>query len=148
MKILAIDPATEFGYCYDPEEGKSGSVKMGGSKKTKAEKLSEFYGVIGGLIILSKPDAIIYERPAGGHFTGVQFHCNLEGILIILADQVGIPAVPVSAKTIKKFITGNGNAKKEEMVAKIKETYPHVTNHNEADAIGIYLYAKENIKEI
>lgn len=39
--------------------------------------------------------------------------------------------------TLKQFITGKGNASKEDMVVAIQRIDPEVTNHNVADAYGL-----------
>jgi Holliday junction resolvasome RuvABC endonuclease subunit len=148
MQILAIDPATVFGYCYGPEIVATGFHNLGPAKESKGRRLLDFYAHLERLLKESNAEMIAYERPAGGHFTGVQFHCNLEAIILVLAELNNIKAVPISSKSVKKFITGNGNAKKPEMVAEIKKTYPHVKDHNEADAIGIYHFAQETIKNV
>lgn len=148
MQILAIDPATVFGYCYGPEMAATGFHNLGPAKESKGRRLLDFYAHLERLIKKSNAKVIAYERPAGGHFTGVQFHCNLEAIILVLAELNNIQVIPVSAKSVKKFVTGNGNAKKPEMVAEIKKAYPHVRDHNEADAIGIYNFVKNNLENV
>ena len=61
------------------------------------------------------------------------------------ADDEGqkIPYKGIPVGTIKKFATGKGNANKA-MVVKAVQTklgHPHVTDHNEADALALLHYS-------
>jgi Holliday junction resolvasome RuvABC endonuclease subunit len=54
-----------------------------------------------------------------------------------------IESVGVGVGEWKKHITGKGNAPKNDVIAAIKKRGYPVTDDNEADAIGILLYALE-----
>ena len=56
--------------------------------------------------------------------------------------QIPYQGVPVG--TIKKSACGKGNASKEEMVEKARAIVKNVSDHNEADAIHILMYAINN----
>ncbi len=71
----------------------------------------------------------------------------------ILAEQQGVikyelkkrnlGVIEVAISSIKKFITGKGNAKKTDMIAALRDKHNILTkNNNECDAIGIYMYLK------
>ena len=48
----------------------------------------------------------------------------------------------LTATQLKKFATGKGNAKKEDMIAAVKAKYPQFDgDDNAADAVMIALYA-------
>jgi len=55
-----------------------------------------------------------------------------------------IPYQGVPVGTIKKSACGKGNASKEEMVEKARAIVKNVSDHNEADAIHILMYAINN----
>ena len=55
-----------------------------------------------------------------------------------------IPYHGVPVGTIKKSACGKGNASKEEMVEKARAIVKNVSDHNEADAIHILMYAINN----
>tara|TARA_R100000951_G_scaffold1557_3_gene3262 strand:- start:506 stop:883 length:378 start_codon:yes stop_codon:yes gene_type:complete len=60
----------------------------------------------------------------------------------ILSDQGIPPATMLTATQLKKFATGKGNAKKEDMIAAVKAKYPQFDgDDNAADAVMIALYA-------
>jgi Holliday junction resolvasome RuvABC endonuclease subunit len=53
--------------------------------------------------------------------------------------NVGVAEINISS--IKKFITGKGNAKKVDMINALRNNHNVLTkNNNECDAIGIYMY--------
>lgn len=65
-----------------------------------------------------------------------------EAILLMWATMHGLRVVPVGVGTIKKYITGKGNASKEQVIAAINQSgYPYVTDDNEADALALLHYA-------
>ena len=52
-----------------------------------------------------------------------------------------IPYSGVPVGTIKKFMTGKGNASKEDMISAVCKRGFVVSNDNEADALGLLFYA-------
>lgn len=60
-------------------------------------------------------------------------------------EENEIPYMGVPVKTIKKFITGNGNAKKEDVISAIKKKGYMIENDNEADAMALSLYVRDKI---
>ena len=67
----------------------------------------------------------------------------MTGVVILVAMQRGWEISSVSPMTIKKAVTGTGRASKKDMVEYIQKRYPEVTDHNEADALGIWLWYSE-----
>lgn len=146
-EILAIDPATVTGICYrNGTELVAKSWHLGEKGDSKQKRIFQFFSEMMWLL-KDHPDIthIAYERPAGSHFVGVQFHANIEGIILYMCMYFNKIPYPVSAKSIKKEITGSGNATKVEMLNKIREIGHSVSDHNEADAVGIYLFVKSKL---
>ena len=147
-EILAIDPATLTGVCYrSGEELIAKSWLLGEKGASKQQRLYKLFREVKEILIANEEIThIAYERPAGAHFVGVQFHANIEGIILFLCHLYNKIPYPVSAKSIKKVITGSGNATKEDMLNKIREMGYSVSDHNEADAVGIYLFTKSKLE--
>ena len=63
------------------------------------------------------------------------------GILHKLAYEYDVTIMGVHPSTIKKVLTGNGRAKKPEMVLAARDRYPGLDIHNDdvADAIAVGL---------
>lgn len=84
------------------------------------------------------------------HFEEVRRHVGIDaahlygGFLATLSawcEQQAVPYQGVPVGTIKRFITGKGNAGKEEVIAEVKARGFAPSDDNEADAIAILLWA-------
>lgn len=61
---------------------------------------------------------------------------ELGGVVRLLLHERGIPYIDVAPAVLKKFATGRGNAKKEEVLgAAIRRLEYEGSDHNEADAL-------------
>lgn len=67
---------------------------------------------------------------------------ELGGIMKLAIRKAKIPAVIVPPKTLKKYVTGNGNADKKIMISVVSKHWYKTTNDNEADAVGLAHFAK------
>ena len=67
--------------------------------------------------------------------------------VIKFCKENNIPYRAYSAKEIKKFITGNGNASKQAVIDAVNKKYNlSIADDNEADAIALYHLAVEDLK--
>lgn len=132
MKLLAIDPSlTATGLCG--VDGKSWSWKP---DCVGAERLSWYRACFTALFSdeRTRPDIALiegyaYGRPNQAHQVG-----ELGGIIRLTAYRCEIPLVVIPPATLKKYATGKGNAKKEEvLVAAVLRSGRELTN-DEADA--------------
>lgn len=67
---------------------------------------------------------------------------GLMATLTALCEKRNIPYEGIPVGTIKKFMTGKGNANKEAMIKAARSRGFAVEDDNEADAIGILLCAE------
>jgi len=75
-------------------------------------------------------------------------HCGYDAVLALLCEQNEIAYSSVNNRTIKKIVCGNGNASKEDMMAKAKELSGRDDlTQDEADAILVAFYGWEMIKK-
>lgn len=144
MKILAIDPAATTGYCSETESG-IWVVNLPKWKFSKGQKLEFFFNYLKPYITNNDIELVVYEKPGGTHYNGLRSHANFEALILLACSQAGILAQEYSAKTIKKYITGNGNSKKEAVVQAVKKLGYKPQDDNEADAIALYLLAKSEL---
>lgn len=144
MKILALDPATTTGYASDKG---SGILRLGIVGKTeRPEKLLKFYNYLHDTVKKEGITHIVYERPGGSHYNSLVSHASLEAMILLVCQMKGLYYLGYSASEIKKFITGKGNASKDEVIASVKELGYDPFDDNEADAIAIFLLAKKDLK--
>ena len=143
MKILALDLGTKCGYAFS--DGQSGVWNFKPSThETAGERYRKFWGAIESAIKLTGVTFIVYEE--------VHAHIGVEashvygafvGILqaLCLNNKIEYKGVPV--QTIKKHATGNGNAKKDDMIvaATLKFSKVNVIDDNHADALHLLDYA-------
>lgn len=73
---------------------------------------------------------------------------SMIAILDTVLSDLGLKsAVMVTAPQLKKFATGKGNAKKNDMIAAVKAKYPEFDgDDNAADAVMIALFALEKTR--
>lgn len=154
--LLALDLATVTGYCYSDGSGiwdlttvvKTETQKRLG-KKTTGKKLIKFERQISQFIDETKPKIIVIEKPFVYHskkrrpnFTAFE----LAGILKLICEEKNILLFEYHAQHIKKFGTGNGQSKKEQMVLACKRYGVTPIDDNEADALHLYHLAIEDLK--
>lgn len=124
--IIGVDPGTiVMGYgILEVGRGVSHKEKallaMGVLKLDKwtshYDRLLKIYDGVSALIRRYKPSALAIEAPFYGK--NVQSMLKLgrgQGAAIIAAKNAGIPVIEYSPSTIKKAITGRGNASKEQV---------------------------------
>lgn len=139
MKLIALDIANTTGFAT-PDC--SGSIRL----TAKTDKYSYFRHFLWELYSAYEFDTIAVERVAGMHKEAIISMAKLHGIVEKFAEEKGVEVVSFSAKSIKKFFTGNGNAGKNAMIEEFKKRFnePPVDD-NEADARALYLLAEKEL---
>ena len=94
------------------------------------------------------PSVIVIEQGFSRFNTSTQmiFRCmGVTNYIFSEYEQIMIPST-----TIKKVITGRGNAKKDEVRDVIFELYPYIkcNNFDESDAVAVVLTYLQNKKEL
>ncbi len=143
MKILAIDQASDCGWAiskdiygtWDLKTRKDESIGM---------KLLRFRSKLKEVCDTEKIDVIVYERVAGQFKASIIHAAKLVAIIESYCEEHGIEYKAYSAKEIKSFATGKGNAGKPAMIAAAKEKYGYDgESDNEADALHILHLAQQ-----
>ena len=146
MKLLALDLGMSLGFAIF-KDGKfiSGTKKLGTYKEKFGARFHEFRTWLLNIIAKHNIEAVYFERVFG--HKGVEAgHC-FGGFMYTLASvcfQQKIPCISFSVQAIKKFMTGKGNATKDEMLAATKQKGFNPIDDNEADAISVMLLAIED----
>ena len=127
--ILGIDPGLgKTGYGLIELDGYERKIIEGGIVKTKVKepiekRLFAIYKGINEVIDEYKPSVIVIEEiyvhkqyPRTAMIMGY-----VRGILLMVAGMNSIPVVGYSSTKIKKFLTGNGRASKQQVQRMVKE---------------------------
>ena len=143
MKILAIDQSlTESGYWINDEE--NGLIKTS-SKEKKENRLKKIRDEVFSLLE-SKPDVVVMEDYSyGASNTKFTFTAGeVGGTIKLVVRDVEIPMIIVTPTLLKKFISGKGVSKKEQMLMYCLKKYDReFTNNNLCDAFCLNQFIKE-----
>ena len=143
-RVLALDLGMRTGWCY----GENGAyvdsgVHMLYDQKAKdftdGQRFKAFYDFLTNYM---HADVIVFEQVAGGTKGRQTVLFNgYRATLLLFCSIMGKPCLPLAVGTIKKFITGRGNASKEEMIDSIRAMGIPTFDDNEADAVGAFYTA-------
>jgi Holliday junction resolvasome RuvABC endonuclease subunit len=149
--ILAFDLGTTTGWALSTPDGiTSGTMNF---------KTQRFEG--GGMRFLRFKKMLIDLNQNTGwdisevYFEEVRRHAGVDAAhvyggfmahLTAWCERHKVPYQGVPVGTIKKFMTGKGNASKEEMINAIKEKGHQPTDDNEADALALLYWALHESK--
>lgn len=93
------------------------------------------------LLSSAKPALVAWEdvRAVSKQHGMIQF--GQVGILLMHLQRRRIASIGFAQATVKKALTGKGNAKKPDMIAAAKERWPHldISDDNIADSLGVGL---------
>jgi len=143
---IGIDPATVTGWCTVHENG---TWKLKHGDEGNGVMLNRFEEQLSLMNQDDELEWIAYEEAGhgGGRPSDVMFQGQMRGILLSVAAKLGIESYGFVPSTIKKFATGHGFAKKDQMVAAAARVLKRrVIDHNDADACFIYEMGKQGIE--
>ena len=158
--ILGIDPGSNLlGYAFlqipadrkEPNVVSMGTLDMRG-QEDHLGKLKQIFEELTALIKIYEPTEAAVEAPFYGKDAQAMLKLGrAQGVAMIAAATCGLSVVEYSPRSIKKAVTGKGNATKDQ-VAKM---LPHLVKGNidykyidASDALGVafchYLQSKSN----
>jgi Holliday junction resolvasome RuvABC endonuclease subunit len=147
MNILALDLGTKCGWARQTDSGvwnlKAKATESIGQRYLNFKKQLNFYSTNINLIIYEE---VIYHcaTEAGRVFGGFQ------AILQTFCLEESIEYKGVNVSTLKKYATGKGNAKKDDMIcaASLKFKGINVIDDNHADALWLLDYATKKLNAV
>ncbi|MDD3586762.1 MAG: crossover junction endodeoxyribonuclease RuvC [Thermoguttaceae bacterium] len=149
-RVLGIDPGLNItGYAVLEASGSSIQVVEAGVVRSRREKefadrILDIYNGVAEIIEQFHPEVLALEklysltkRPE----TAILM-AHARGVIYLAATQAGIPVIPYAATQVKKLLTGNGRAPKDQMQRAIQhelklQEYPNPPDV--ADALAIAL---------
>jgi len=145
MNILAVDPASEFGWALSNAEYGTWDLRTR-KDESQGMKLIRLEGKLNEIHQVRGLDLIVYERPAGRNTDSVIKHGKLVGTIEKWCENNNIEYAGYSASEIKKFATGKGNSGKPAMISAAKQKYGYKgSNDNEADALHLLNMVQHNL---
>ena len=147
IKLLCLDLGTTTGWALKDarEHITSGTITF---KPQRFEgggmRYLRFIVWLDEILTITKLDAVYFEEvrrhsgTAAAHVYG-----GFLGQLSSWCEYYKIPYLGIPVKTIKRFISGNGNASKIEVIKSIKALGYNPTDDNEADALALMHLAKD-----
>jgi Holliday junction resolvasome RuvABC endonuclease subunit len=152
-RLLGLDIATVTGWSFgDTEVGDpvSGVKKLPSTGAELGPFLLPFEAWLTEMINTREPEQIVFEEPILPRMntqlsTTLKLH-SLIGLTELIAMRHRISITQVAAGSWKKGFTGQGNASKKmvpyPVVRRCHELgWEHIKDHNEADALGLWVYA-------
>lgn len=91
-----------------------------------------------------RPDLVVLEGYSYASAHQAHQLGELGGVIRMALRDAMVPHTDIQPGTLKRFATGKGNAKKEDMLAAAIRRLNYLgSNHNEADALWLYAAALE-----
>jgi Holliday junction resolvasome RuvABC endonuclease subunit len=144
--VLALDMATLVGYAVSP--GICSGVKD--LKPSPNQKPGARYQKLRNLLddcLVKFPDLslVMYEEPIPNHkgMAAAELAWGYVSIVKCWGADHQITVRGVHISTWKKFLTGSGNAQKEDVIDAVKRLGFYPQDHNHADALGIMCFATQ-----
>jgi Holliday junction resolvasome RuvABC endonuclease subunit len=150
--LLALDLGTTTGWALRAADGliTSGTVSCNGNIRPSrydggGMRYLRFTNWLAELDRLSGPIAAIWFEEVRRHAgtDAAHIYGGLMATLTSWAELRGIPYSGVPVGTIKRHVTGRGNAPKQAMIAAARARGFSPADDNEADAIALLLWAIE-----
>lgn len=146
MTTLALDIALKTGWA---RRDRAGVIHSGvwftdkPARKHEGEPLHRLEQWIVETVLAQNVNRIIVERPITKGSNSSPLQVQMSGVALLVAGRYGLTFEYASPATVKKAVTGNGHAEKEDMV-RAAENYlgRKVIDDNEADAVSILLAAE------
>lgn len=150
MKVIWFDIGSTIGWAHNASgtlEIAYGQWDFTAAKSNRADRLCRTLNALDECLRGLMVDVVGFERPFCRGRSATRSLWGQAAMVEAMAQRHGFPVVDEEPKSIKKFITGNGNAKKEQIIeaVELKTGFLGLREH-EADAIAGLYYALNYIQ--
>jgi len=129
---------TSSGVAFIDDQGNAKYAKPIKVKSKGAERLFEIYETVRSCCIKLKPVAVCIEGYAHNAKYGREAAGELGGVIRMLLYSLDIPFYIVQVKSLKCFVSGRGDADKDQMQMYVYKTWGfEAPNNDVADAYGL-----------
>jgi len=140
MNVLALDTATRTGWARLAPDGAVSSGVWEFPTSLDGAHFAAFRDQLSTARRQWGIARVVYERP--GNFksaAAAAVCCGLIATLLVWCLDNGVEAEPVAPQTVKKNLTGKGNANKDLVLARAVRKWPDqdITDNNQADALAV-----------
>lgn len=142
MRIMGLDPSTKFGVAV-VETGKKViyTEQVEFKKETGVPRISMLVARVMELHAKHKPDLVVIESMFVGHPSSAIPIISLGSILRYFLWQEDILHLEVGPTILKKFVSGSGAAKKDQMMMFVLKNWGYESKtDNIADAVGLGMF--------
>jgi crossover junction endodeoxyribonuclease RuvC len=142
VSILGLDPSTKstgWGLLTNEGELIAFGYLAPVNCPTNQKKLANIYDGVRTLIELYHPTEVVCENQfLGKRVETIKTLSQLRGVIMLACEQENIEIIYYWPASIKKAVTGKGNASKAEMIKAICERFKlDDINDDTADALGV-----------
>lgn len=142
--ILSLDIASNTGFCTATASGVWNLTPR--KNESKGMRLIKFKASLREIVQSEQISLIVFEGAVTYSKFPNHVALELQGVLKLFCEEVGIEYKSYMPSEIKKFATGKGNANKEAMIKAANERFGYnVRDDNEADAVCLYRLAIEDL---
>ncbi|WMB17030.1 crossover junction endodeoxyribonuclease RuvC [Akkermansia muciniphila] len=141
--VLGLDlslTSTGWAIDADDERRKWGVIK---TARRGASRLDHIDDAITRLIEAEMPDLVVIENYAFGNSLSLAALAELGGVVRLSLHRMGYRYIAVAPATLKKFVTGKGQAEKAAMMMHcLRNWNVEIGNNNAADAFGLCQFGR------
>ena len=150
-RVMGIDPglkATGYGVVGYAPDGRPQAVEAGSIEPkagaSLAERLLKIHGHLADILERQKPDVVVLEKLCAhqAHPMTAVVMGHARGVICLVCAQKAVAVVEESPKRIRKALSGNGNASKEQtrrVVASFLKIDPAKLTLDTSDALALAL---------
>lgn len=142
FRVVGLDPSvTSFGVAEVGSDGVVGPTLALRPKVKGAERLLWFRGKLDLVAVkYTSEDLAVLEGYSYGS-RNLSYAGEVVGITKLAFYEVGVPMIVVPPATLKKFVTGSGNAKKDEMRLEVYKRFGfEAKSQDEVEAVALALF--------
>ena len=143
MRAVGIDPSTKTGVAVvsaepeGPEVLHSAEVRSPHKGLKRAIDIGEQVRVV---LLKYSPDLVVIEGYGFGNAHTLATLVEVGTMIRYKLHSVVPDYTEVAPNALKKFVTGNGNAKKDRMMLEVFKRWSFEGTDNECDAVGLAMF--------